>query len=205
MRKQTKRTSMIAATLIGAMMALPMAASAVVIDLAGYVDPVSATITPGPGSQSTITNLRYHLDLGAMSGGDISLIQFEFEEDIFDLSGIGNPALISTNLPGWTGSSQSGGGLTLLSFTASTTPLTPGNRFSFTLDNVLIVNAALTSPNLWDEGQIWGQSFAALGFSGQGIHFNGGSTAPVPEPGTWLLMGTGLLGLAMWRRHHRTA
>ena len=35
-------------------------------------------------------------------------------------------------------------------------------------------------------------------------HDDHGHHSPVPEPGTWVLIGAGMLGLAAWQRNRRS-
>ena len=64
------------------------------------------------------------------------------------------------------------------------------------------MNPALVDSSLWGEEAIWGQSWSARDTLGGS---DGGSTAPVPtpEPGTLVLLGSGLIGLIYLKRRKK--
>jgi hypothetical protein len=74
-----------------------------------------------------------------------------------------------------------------------------GQTLSFSLD-AIIYNAALSDPSFWGEGDVWGQSWFATDTKRGG---DGGSTAPVPEPASMLLFGTGLLFSGLISRKYK--
>ena len=92
----------------------------------------------------------------------------------------------------WTTSNLVSSSGSFYTLSAAGSPLGVGDSLSFAVD-VLLYSAALSDSTLWNEGQVWGQSWMARDTLGGG---DGGSTAPVPEPGTMILLGTGLVGLA---------
>ena len=72
-----------------------------------------------------------------------------------------------------------------------------GGQLQFSVKDVVVLNEALIDPDLWQEDAIWGQSWLSTDTLGGG---DGGSTALVPEPGTLILFGSGLVGLFYVRR-----
>ena len=164
------------------------------IDLEGFVNPVDATVVDNGNGTSTFGNLTYTLETVATNNSEVWYVQVGFESDIFDLSSY---SLDATDPSNWSPIPiPPVGDFTYLGFAAGTM-LDEGDDFAFTLDDVIIQNAALTDPGFWNEGQIWAQPWAAFGTN---FAVDGGSTAPVPEPGTMVLLGSGLLGMVAWGR-----
>jgi hypothetical protein len=169
--------------LAGVTMAFPFT------EVVGYVDPGSAVIVDNPDDTSTITGLSYTFWVtgDAGTGAEMDFLSLEFEGTVF--------AAVSAAYgydPGdWTASQIPSYGSWYTMSSAGTT-VGVGESLSFMVD-VDIYDAALTDASLWREGQIWGQSWYSKDTLGGG---DGGSTEPVPEPATMLLLGTGLAGLA---------
>lgn len=77
--------------------------------------------------------------------------------------------------------------------------MAPGSSILLTVNYSFLGNAG-ASALIWPEGGIWSQSFAGLSYSGS-FGIDGGSTGLTPEPGTIVLLGSGLLSLGLVRRY----
>ena len=193
MRIRIFKTTMLAAMLIflnSIAMAFPFT------EVVGYVSLGSATVVDNLDGTSTITGLEYFFTVtdDAGTGAEMDMLSLEFEGDVF--------SYVSTaydyNPTDWTSSTISS---TNSSYTLSIagTTLGVGETLSFSIDAIIFTDA-LTNASLWDEGQIWGQSW----FSSDTLEGgDGGSTAPVPEPTSMLLFGTGIAGLAVFHRKRK--
>lgn len=88
------------------------------------------------------------------------------------------------------------------------TPNTTGN-FQLTVPITVLANLTAignSGQNLW-KVNIHGRGTAVLGgfYDSLRLHLEGvdftykGKTSVVPEPGTWLMLGTGALAIILWR------
>ena len=171
------------------------------IEVEGFVDPTAATTIVDNGVTTTFSEVFYHFnvitaDLGSM----MDFISLEFEGDVF--SSVGSLAFNSPT--DWNSSTITSSSGNLYQLLSAGTALGQGHQFMVTVSDVAVYNEALTGDALWQEGQMWGQSWLAGDtFGGR----DGGSTSlasipVVPEPisSTLFLVGGGLLAFRRFRR-----
>lgn len=162
-------------------------------EVEGFVNPTSATTIIDNGTTTTFSEVSYLFNVTyADFGAEMDSLSLEFEKDVF--AGFG---AISFDMPGdWSYSVLSPPTSWYMLANAGTT-VGMGDQLRFTVSDVVVYNDALAGNALWQEGQIWAQSWV----SGDDLGGNdGGSTALVPEPGTLMLFGAGLAGLFYVRR-----
>ena len=166
------------------------------LEVEGFVNPFPSgvVISDNGNGTSTISRIDYWFTVTtADDGAKMNSLSLEFEGDVF--ASIGSIFGIDPN--DWTTLTRISLSGNEYQINSAGTVLGAGEKLSFSMLNVIIYNEALTNSSLWQEGQIWGQSWAARDTYGGG---DGGSTAPVPEPATIFLLGSGLLGVGIFLR-----
>jgi len=165
------------------------------IEVEGFANPTSfGTVTDNLDGTTTFSDVQYRFnvvtaDFGAM----VNKLNLEFESDVFKSLG----SLSFNNPLDWSSSTMTSSSGSVYEIASAGTTIGAGQKLVFTMADVVVYNAALAGDALWQEGQMWGQSWDA--YDTNGGH-DGGSTALVPEPGTILLFGAGLVGLYYVRR-----
>jgi len=172
------------------------------LTIEAFSNPDYATIFDVGSGYSTI-DVDYIMNVVAGPPGfGVNYVELSFEEDVF--SSINS---ISVASPGsWSIlGSYSAGGVTFEMSGGPSGDLEVGDSLMIA-SNVTILHDAIYNASgsgfSWNEGGAWQQSIGGTSVPGG---FVAGSTSPVPEPGTMILLGSGLVGLAFYGRRRKKA
>ena len=182
--------------MLAAMAVMLMAGSAMAAPFIEVTGLVNADYTSffDNGDGTTTLNVEYLFRVDSADlGAEMDFLSLEFEADVF-------ASVNSFNSGDWSVAPYTMLSGNLYEVSTAGTTVAAGDSLIISAEVTLFTDA-LTNASLWDEGQVWGQSWFAGDTLGGG---DGGSTAPVPEPATLLLLGSGIIGLALYGRRKKT-
>lgn len=152
---------------------------------------------------SGIARYYFYFDNPSVS---VNMLQLRFEGDVFNLGQLDASDFSVINPGGWNtilNAESSAVEWSISSGTAIDTAQDPIIlQVQYSLLNADRMFAFEGTDWAWDEGQAWGQSYTLSGplfwnsqLRNWDMPMSGGSTSPVPEPGSIALLGMGILGL----------
>ena len=165
-----------------------------------FAVPVQGTVDPGSDWASTLSGTANYTFTNLVGGSNapMSALVLSFEGDVFNL---GSTGIIGSSVSsGWTMATL---GLGSYEFSLlSGAPIPAGYSLTFSTNYSLLTSAL--SPNSWDQGAYWNQTFGVF-YAGSPYYQTGVTTytgtAPVatPEPGAILLLGLALSAVAFFK------
>jgi hypothetical protein len=171
--------------LVGALFLISNTLYAYSFDVDGIVNTSAATSEPSINGTTLVSNILYSFTVvSSPPGSEMWFLGVQFDRDLFQ-----SLSVYDFDPSSWYNFTINSTDDTLmLSFGVPTIGV--GETLSFAL-NAVLFNSALDNPSLWS------QSWLAMSTSGA---VDSGSTAPVPEPASMLLFGSGLIAFAFGKR-----
>ena len=181
----------------------------------GWVDPNY----DNKWDESNLTGIARYYFFVEDTFASVTYLGLSFENDIFNTSLLTEAKFKIVNpTSGWSTIIQNQGSLAKWSLSGGSTVINSLNDpiivdVEYTLNELAMYyhgnssQAGSSTTWAWNDAQgansPWSQQFTLAGIVDDDIYLSGGSTAPVPEPGTLMLLGSGLAGVGFYTRRRR--